>query len=90
MKNNPALGSLIMGIIMNIVNLVMTCVMFTTGYILYGPLFIAVPVAGIISAVQGIKAGQGVFAIIALILNILAVLGGLVLTVIAFWAKATS
>lgn len=90
MRNNPGLSSLIIGIIMNIVNMVMTCVMLFSGYMLFGGLFIIIPIAGIASSVKGIKLGQGPIAIIALILNIIATLGSLLLTAIGIFFKVMS
>lgn len=90
MRNNPGLSSLIMGIIMNVVNMVMTCVMLGTGYFLFGGIFLIFPIVGIVNGVKGIRSGQGVMAIIALILNIIATLGALVLTVFGIFVNANA
>lgn len=88
MRNNPGLSSLILGIIMNVVNLVMTCVMFTTGYMLFGGIFVIFPIIGIANGVKGIRLGQGLVAIIALILNIIATIGALILAVLGIIGNA--
>ena len=90
MRNNPGLGSLILGIIMNVVNLGMTCAAFSGIGMLYGGIFIIFPIIGITNAVKGIKSGQGVIAIIGLILNIIATIGAILLAGLGIWAKAAA
>lgn len=79
MKNNPGLSSLIFGIIANILNLLVVCLLFTTDTIYNSLYLIIISIAGIVNAIRGMKLGQGVLAIIGLIANIIAVLGSLVL-----------
>jgi len=88
MRNNPGLSSLILGIVMNVVNLIMTCVMFTTGYMLFGGIFVIFPIIGIVNGVKGIRGGQGLVAVIALILNIIATIGALILAVLGIIGNA--
>lgn len=87
MKNNPALGALILGIIMNIVNVVMVCLAFTKDFMMYGGIFVIFPILGIANSAKGIKQGQGILGIIALILNIIATLGAIGLAILGIWAK---
>ncbi len=87
MKNNPALSSLITGIIMNILNLIMCCVFFFGDSFLFGGIFLIFPILGIINGVKGIKLGQGALAIAGLVLNIFATLGGLGFTILGIISK---
>lgn len=82
MKNNPALGSLILGIIMNVLNVILFAVLFFSGWIFNSVYLVVGSIFGIINGVKGIKAGQGVFAIIGIILNAIATLGSLGLAII--------
>lgn len=75
---------------MNVVNMVMTCVMFSTGYMLFGGIFVIFPILGISSGVKGIKAGQGPIAIAGLILNIIATVGALILALIGIIGNASA
>lgn len=79
MKNNPGLSSLIFGIIANILNLLVVCLLFTTDTIYNSLYLIIISIVGIVNAIRGMKLGQGLLAIIGLIANIIAVLGSLLL-----------
>lgn len=82
MKNNPALSSIIVGAIMNIINVILLAILIFTGYIYTSAYVIVGGIAGIISGVKGIKNGQGLFAIIGIVLNVIATLGSIVWTLI--------
>lgn len=82
-RKNPVVGAIICGIISNIANLIMTCVMFSSGSFLYGGLFIVVPISGLINAIVSIKQGSGIVGIIAIILNAIGILGSAAFLILA-------
>lgn len=82
MKNNPALGSIIAGAIINVLNVVFFIILLASGWIFNSVWLVVGAIAGIVSAVKGLKAGQGIFAIVGLVLNIMATLGSIVLAFI--------
>ncbi|MBQ7765892.1 MAG: hypothetical protein IJ397_03495 [Lachnospiraceae bacterium] len=90
MKNNPGLGSVILGAVMNVVNLGMVCAMFSGIGMLYGGIFVIFPILGITNAVKGIKMGQGPIAIVGLVLNIFAVIGAAALALFGIVANASA
>ncbi len=81
-KNNPALGSIIVGAIMNVINIILFGVLIFSGWVFNSVYLVVGAIAGIVSGVKGIKAGQGIFAIIGIVVNVFAALGSLALTII--------
>lgn len=73
MKNlNPAVSALILGIISNILNCIMTIVALWSGGFVFGGIFIILPIAGIANSATALKAGiSRPLAIVSLILNII-------------------
>lgn len=81
-KANPALSSIIVGALMNIINIIFIAILVFANKI-YSSLYLIIgSIAGIISAIQGLRAGQGIWAIVGLILNIIALIGSLMLLLI--------
>lgn len=86
---NPLKSSLIMGIISNVLNLIMTCVIFTTGYFAAGGIFIIFPISGLVSGFQALKQnGMSPVLIVSFILNAIGTLGALGFIVLLVINKA--
>lgn len=81
-KANPALSSIIVGALMNIINIIFIAILVFANRI-YSSLYLIIgSIAGIISAIQGLRTGQGIWAIAGLILNIIALIGSVMLLLI--------
>ena len=81
-KANPALSSIIVGALINIINIIFIAILVFANRI-YSSLYLIIgSIAGIISAIQGLRTGQGIWAIVGLILNIIALIGSLMLLLI--------
>ena len=86
---NPLKSSLIMGIISNVLNLVMTCVYFTTDAFAAGGIFIIFPISGLISGFQALKQnGMSPILIVSFILNAIGTLWALGFIILLFIYKA--
>lgn len=86
---NPQTSALVLGIISNVLNLIMTCVIFTTGYFVAGGIFIIFPISGLISGFQALKQnGMSPALIVSFILNAIGTLGALGFIILLFLNKA--
>ncbi len=89
-RKNPVLGSMICGIISNVLNLIMTCAMFGSGSFRFGGIFIIIPISGLITGISSLKQGSGIPGIIAIILNAIGTLGALGFILLGFLGLALS
>lgn len=80
---NPTSSSLILGIISNVFNLIMTCVMFSTGYFIAGWISVVFPIYGLINSFKALKLnGMSGMLIASFILNAIGLLGGIVFLIL--------
>lgn len=87
---NPQTSALVLGIISNVLNLIMTCVMFTADVVAVGGIFIVFPIYGFVNAFKALKQnGMNAIIIVSFILNAIGMLGALGFVVIYILARAT-
>ena len=89
-NGKKAVTSLVIGIILNVLNLGMLCSAFMGGGFLYGGLFIIFAIMGITNANVGKHSNKKGMAIVGLILNILALVCSVLLIILGVIATIFS
>lgn len=82
---NGAVGSIICGVIMNVINIAIVAIMFLTGTLfIAAKIMIVFPIVGIISGAKSITNGGGILGIVGIVLNVIATIGSAGLLILYF------